>query len=215
MATRSMYKTNPAEFLSWYFKRFASLQDVKPNRAHFWLSDKFLITQNIDGLDGKAGNTKYIPIHGRLDKLVVYDNQEKIQKPFDALWHEIKECPLNVDERSLTNALLTKCNIAKNTSDSTYRPIKGISLKPFVLLFDEYYTENYRINEAMHWMEIAQKMIFIGTSFSVNITNIALEIAMANGIPIEIVDPKPVKINYPNVRYHELTAVEYCQLRSN
>tara|TARA_B100001996_G_scaffold213467_1_gene163946 strand:- start:977 stop:1759 length:783 start_codon:yes stop_codon:yes gene_type:complete len=215
MATRSMYKSNPAEFLLWYFKRFASLQDVKPNPAHFWLSDKFLITQNIDGLDGKAGNTNYIPIHGRLDKLVVYDNQEKIQKPFDALWSEMKECHGSSDITFLKNSLLTKCNILKNTSDNSYAPIKGTSLKPFVLLFDEYYTENYRINEAMNWMEIAQKMIFIGTSFSVNITNIALEIAMTNGIPIEIVDPKPVKINYPNVKYHHLTAVEYCQFRSN
>ena len=67
----------------------------------------------------------------------------------------------------------------------------------------------------MHWMEVAKKMVFIGTSFSVNITNIALEIAMTNRIPIEIVDPKPIKINYPNVKYHELTAVEYSQYRSN
>ena len=215
MATRSMYKNNPAEFLSWYFKRFASLLEVKPNRAHFWLSDKLLITQNIDGLDGKAGNTNYIPIHGRLDKLVVYDNQDRIQKPFDASWKDIIEYPGNVDEPSLRKALLKKCNISKNASDGAFTPKKGVSLKPFVLLFDEYYNDNYRINEAMHWMEVAKKMVFIGTSFSVNITNIALEIAMTNRIPIEIVDPKPIKINYPNVKYHELTAVEYSQYRSN
>jgi len=60
MATRSMYENNPGDFLLWYFKRFASYRSVKPNPAHYWLSDKMLITQNIDGLDGKAGNKDYI-----------------------------------------------------------------------------------------------------------------------------------------------------------
>jgi NAD-dependent deacetylase len=215
MATRTMYKNNPDEFLLWYFARFASLQDVKPNFAHFWLSDKLLITQNIDGLDGKAGNTRYIPIHGRLDKLVVYDSQDKIQNPFNAMWDDIKKYTKNTDERLLRKALLTKCKIKKNNFSNTYTPLKGTSLKPFVLLFDEYYTENYRISEAMYWMETAAKIVFIGTSFSVNITNIALEIAMKNNIPIEIVDPKPIKLNYSNIKYHELTAIKYCQYRSN
>ena len=48
MATRSMYENNPADFLLWYFKRFASYRNVKPNLAHYWLADKKLITQNID-----------------------------------------------------------------------------------------------------------------------------------------------------------------------
>ena len=38
-------------------------------------SNKKLITQNIDGLDGKAGNTQYIAIHGRLDKVTIYHRQ--------------------------------------------------------------------------------------------------------------------------------------------
>ena len=75
MATRSMYENNPADFLLWYFKRFATYRNVKPNLAHYWLADKKLITQNIDGLDGKAGNKDYISIHGRLDKVVCYKNE--------------------------------------------------------------------------------------------------------------------------------------------
>ena len=75
MATRSMYTNNPADFLLWYFKRFATYRNIKPNSAHFWLSDKRVITQNIDGLDGKAGNKNYISIHGRLDKVVVYKDE--------------------------------------------------------------------------------------------------------------------------------------------
>ena len=89
------------------------------------------------------------------------------------------------------------------------------SLKPFVLLFDEMYTEIYRFSEAEEWMNAAKKMIFIGTSFSVNITSIALRIGMANNIPIEIVDPKPMKLNYPNIKYFEMPGEEYCKLRKD
>ena len=56
MATRQMYVSNPDEFLLWYFKRFAKYRNLNPNSVHEWLSQKNLITQNIDGLDFKAGN---------------------------------------------------------------------------------------------------------------------------------------------------------------
>ncbi len=55
-------------------------------------------------------------------------------------------------------------------------------------------------------------MIFIGTSFSVNITQLALDIARMGGIPIEIVDPKPVNISYENVTYHAKKASEYIKM---
>jgi NAD-dependent deacetylase len=214
MATRRMYENDPEEFLLWYFKRFVSLQGSKPNFSHFWLADKLLITQNIDGLDGKAGNKKYIPIHGRLDKLIIYDDQENIQVPFDANWQDIIQNVGRNNLFALRENLLKKCKITKNESKKNYMPQRGISLKPFVLLFDEYYTENYRISEAIKLMETASKIVFIGTSFSVNITSIALETAMANNIPIEIVDPEPVEVAYSNTKYHQLTAIEYCKMRS-
>ena len=57
------------------------------------------------------------------------------------------------------------------------------------------------------------KIIFIGTSFSVNITSMALRKAITMGIDVEIVDPEPIKINYENVTYHYMTAEEYCDMR--
>ena len=80
-------------------------------------------------------------------------------------------------------------------------------------MFDEIYTDLYRISEAEEWMNNANKIIFMGTSFSVNITSIALRTAIANGIEVEIVDPEPIKLNYNKVRYHEMTAEEYCNIR--
>ena len=212
MATRSMYENNPAEFLLWYFKRFASYRNVKPNAAHYWLADKKLITQNIDGLDGKAGNKDYISIHGRLDKVVCYKNEMEEQVPFDANWNEI-DLSLNPSDQVLKKQLLKKFKI--KFYNDRFIPQEGISLKPYVLLFDEIYTDLYRISEAEHWMNDAKKIIFIGTSFSVNITSIALRIAISRGIEVEIVDPNPIKINYDKVNYHQMNAEEYSHSRNS
>jgi NAD-dependent deacetylase len=211
MATRSMYENYPADFLLWYFKRFASYRNVKPNLAHYWLADKKLITQNIDGLDGKAGNKDYISIHGRLDKVVCYKNELEEQVPFDANWNEI-DLSLNPSDEVLKKELLKKFKI--KFYNGHFIPQNGVSLKPYVLLFDEIYTDLYRISEAEDWMNKAQKIIFIGTSFSVNITSIALRIAISRGIKIDIVDPNPIKINYDKVNYHQMNAEEYSNFRN-
>ncbi|MCK8125327.1 Sir2 family NAD-dependent protein deacetylase [Pseudoalteromonas sp. SIMBA_153] len=198
MATRAMYENNPSEFLAWYYHRFATYRHHGPNEVHHWLSDKNLITQNIDGLDGKAGNKDYIAIHGRLDQMTLFHHQGDDVTPQATLWS-------NVDESNLHRSLLELFNI------ENHQPKLNHSLKPFVLLFDEYYTELYRISEAQSRMLTADKMVFMGTSFSVNITQMALEIARNYAIPIEIVDPEPTHVLHSNVSYKKMTALEYIQ----
>ena len=202
MATRAMYRQNPAQFLLWYYKRFATYRDHGPNDVHRWLADKNLITQNIDGLDGKAGNEDYISIHGRLDKMTVFHEQgdevDVVTAPYD-------ELDAGLGDANFSVALLDMFKIANET------PKLDVSFKPYVLLFDEFYTELYRINEAHERMYAADKIIFMGTSFSVNITQMALDIAVQHNIPIEIVDPDPVNIGHLEVKYHRMTALEYIQ----
>jgi NAD-dependent deacetylase len=197
MATRRMYQTSPVEFLSWYYHRFANYRNHGPNDVHYWLADKNLITQNIDGLDGKAGNQNYIAIHGRLDQMTLFHNQGSSVDVVKTPWDDVVPSNLKV-------SLLSLFNIHQ-------LPELNISYKPFVLLFDEFYTELYRITEAQQRMVDADRIIFIGTSFSVNITQMALEIAVSQNTPIEIVDPKPVKIDYDLVTYHQMTAMQYIQ----
>jgi len=129
------------------------------------------------------------------------------QIPINAAWDEMN---LNDDysDELLKIKLLEKFLINKNL-----KPEIGVSLKPYVLLFDEIYTDLYGISDAEKWMNSAKKIIFIGTSFSVNITTIALRIAIARRIKIEIVDPDPVKLDYDNIIYHNITAEEYCDMR--
>ncbi len=198
MATRAMYSQDPVQFLSWYYKRFAAYRNHGPNVVHHWLKDKNLITQNIDGLDGKAGNENYIAVHGRLDQMTLFHNQGEEVEVIDTPWDDVVE-------NRLAESLLELFNINSDTKS----PELNISLKPYVLLFDEYYTELYRISEAQDRMWKADKIIFIGTSFSVNITQMAFETAIQRSIPIEVVDPEPVNLPYANVIYHAMPASEY------
>jgi len=195
MATRAMYQSNPGEFLKWYYQRFVAYRHHGPNDVHYWLADKNLITQNIDGLDGKAGNTDYIAIHGRLDQVTRFHVQGEPVETMTAPWDE-------VDEENLEKSLLALFGINQ-------QPVIDESLKPFVLLFDEYYTELYRISEAQERMADAERIVFIGTSFSVNITQMALTTAQALAIPVEVVDPEPGNIPLADVTYHQMTALEY------
>lgn len=203
MATRQMYLEKPDEFLLWYYQRFASYRDIRPNTVHQWLADKQLITQNIDGLDGKAGNPGYIPIHGRLDQVLRLAEQDQLQEPMQAPWADIAAAAEGLEEKAVKQILLDAFKIGRGG------PENSVSLKPFVLLFDEYYTEQYRISEAESWMQTAEKMVFIGTSFSVNITNIALHHAVQSGAEIEIVDPQPARLQGLEARYHQMTAADY------
>ncbi|MEM5549417.1 Sir2 family NAD-dependent protein deacetylase [Pseudoalteromonas neustonica] len=198
MATRAMYQNNPRQFLAWYYHRFATYRNHGPNEVHHWLSDKNLITQNIDGLDGKAGNKNYIAIHGRLDQMTLFHHQGDDVTPHTTPWDD-------VDERCLHDSLLELFKI------DNQQPVLNQSFKPLVLLFDEYYTELYRISEAQQRMADADKIVFMGTSFSVNITQMALEVARSYAIPVEIVDPEPAHIMHPNVSYKKMTALEYIQ----
>ncbi|MEM5531341.1 SIR2 family NAD-dependent protein deacylase [Pseudoalteromonas arctica] len=198
MATRAMYQNAPKEFLAWYYHRFATYRNHGPNDVHHWLSDKNLITQNIDGLDGKAGNKNYIAIHGRLDQMTLYHEQGEPATPLATPWD-------SVDESRLQESLFELFNIQNQT------PVLNHSFKPFVLLFDEYYTELYRITEAQQRMLNADKIVFMGTSFSVNITQMAIEIARNYDIPVEVVDPEPAHILHANVTYKKMNALDYIQ----
>ena len=88
-------------------------------------------------------------------------------------------------------------------------PEYGFSLKPFVLLFGEYYTDLYRMDQAERKKQSVDSVVFTGTSFSVNITPIALRYALSNNVRIEIVDPDPIDLNISGVEYHKMTAKEY------
>ena len=65
-------------------------------------------------------------------------------------------------------------------------------LKPFILIFGEYYANLYRISEAEHWIKNATNFVLIGTSISVHINEIDLRIALSTNYTAEIIDRDPM-----------------------
>ena len=82
-------------------------------------------------------------------------------------------------------------------------------MKPFVLLFDEYYTELYKISKAEERMKVASLFVFMGTSFSAKIANIAMLYEISNGAMMHVVDPEPPELALQNVRYFLMRAADY------
>ena len=70
------------------------------------------------------------------------------------------------------------------------------------------------MSESEGWMHNAQRVVFMGTSFSVNITSIALRTALSTEAAIEVVDPQPIDLGYERIEYHRMTAAEYVSDRA-
>ena len=70
------------------------------------------------------------------------------------------------------------------------------------------------MSEAEDWMHNAQRMVFVVTSFSVNITSIALRTALSNEAAIEVVGPQPIDLGYERIECHRMTAADYVSDRS-
>src|SRR2546421_1263762 len=67
------FRSDPAQFWSFYGQRFASLRDKRPNGAHEALVElerrgilEAVITQNIDRLHRRAGTEELIEVHGTI-----------------------------------------------------------------------------------------------------------------------------------------------------
>jgi NAD-dependent deacetylase len=75
VATPKAWAENPKKVLQFYNLRRQQLRTVKPNKAHFGISeledyfDVDVVTQNVDDLHERAGSTKILHLHGELKKV--------------------------------------------------------------------------------------------------------------------------------------------------
>jgi NAD-dependent deacetylase len=84
------------------------------------------------------------------------------------------------------------------------------SLRPHILLFDEYYTELYQIQKAMQWVNDSDTVVFMGTSNAVGITAGILAMAVDQQKQIVVVDPSPVpSLCVPGAKVFEMKATEF------
>lgn len=203
MATYRNFRTNTSVFLQWYYHRFVSCKDALPNKAHEILavSNVKLITQNIDNLHHKAAHApgSLIEIHGNINfkrTIQAIDRSELVL----AEWN-------TVDESHLERELFDLFRIRKDGSIDEQK-----SMRPHILLFDEYYTELYQYSKAQQWLEEASTIIFIGTSNSVGFTYGALQEALFAKKKIMVVDPNPAPSFFqPGVEIIQTTATDFCE----
>src|SRR5262249_41496012 len=130
-----------------------------------------LVTQNVDGLHARAGNSRArtFAIHGEIDLMRCADED------CDA---SMRPVPLP-DEGDPATLKCAAC---------------GTRMRPHVLWFDESYDEpRFRIESTLAAMRRACALIVIGTSGATTLPNLAVEVAARRGIPLVVIDPEETR----------------------
>ncbi len=182
IATYAMFSKMPYEVWKWYLYRLGVCRSAKPNPGHLAiveieqiLRDKFtLITQNVDGLHIRAGNShnRTYQIHGNI-------NYMRCDKSCSMTFHPIPDDMPHIsrgDDLSDKDRQLLKC------------PECGGSTRPHVLLWDEYYNEDYyRFHSALKVAAKTDLLLVIGTTGATNLPNqIVTQVLLQGGTVIDI-----------------------------
>ena len=165
MATLNMFRQQPLVVWQWYLYRLGVCLHAEPNAGHFALAelerrlgDRFrLITQNIDNLHIRAGNTleRTYQIHGNINYTRCTDQCTGLQLLPDALKRQRTDHLLDQDEIRLLHC-----------------PHCGAWLRPHVLWFDEYYDEeHFRFDSSMARANATDLLLIVGTSGATTLPN--------------------------------------------
>ncbi len=198
LATYRYFREDPVGSWRWYLSRFETLVGAEPNPAHFaltaierWQLERggryLLVTQNIDTLHEQAGAREMVKVHGSSDRV---------------------RCPQHGCRHGAPRSSLSRTEIGIESfaeapsMDSLPRcPECGDVLRPHVLWFDEFYTEHEdyqweRVQKAAYGMTLG---LFVGTSFSVGVTDMFLQAGLARGAPRFSIDPAGDRVAYSGV----------------
>ena len=186
--TFKFFQRHPDLSWKWYLETFTPYLNSQPNPAHTaiteietWLEGRGgkcnVITQNVDGLHGKAGTKNVIECHGTLRHLRCTEFGCEFGPPQGTLdfdWKFFDEFKANPCVETVP-----KC------------PSCGHLLRPHTLLFDESYSghESYGLELIDDLMDEMTALIFVGTSFAVTITDLLMMSAYQRAIPTFNVDP--------------------------
>ena len=188
LGTARYFSQQPAGSWTWYLSRFEKVLAVEPNPGHRALVElerwqlarggKFLvITQNVDPLHEKAGSKELLKVHGSADRVRCSS----------------MGCRLGAPSGSIPRAEIDLAAFLANPIDANVPvcPACGELLRQHVLWFDELYTghRDYQWSRVLEAASTAQLVVFVGTSLSVGVTQLVLEEARANRVPIFSIDP--------------------------
>ena len=182
-ATRKKFLSNP---LDWWNKFWLATHykteylNAEPNLGHDALAylcrrcpNACVITQNVDGLHTTSGipDAQLIEIHGSMHGgfKCINDTCTQVEQHIDHTVVDLSACAKDpTAQPGDVNFELAKVPVCPDCSDP---------LLPQALLFDEEYSSHpyYEWDAANDWIEDACAIVFVGTSFSVGLTHIALE----------------------------------------
>ncbi len=194
LATRAAFLRMPEEIWGWYLYRRSVCHAASPNAGHLALAelerglvergegDRFLlITQNVDGLHLRAGNTpaRTYQIHGNLDYMrSIREDDTRIYplpKELGARWPRGRA-------------------IGPEQREHLVCPQENDLARPHVLWFDESYDEErFRFRSSLDAVERASLVIVVGTSGATNLPSLIVHRAAERRIPLLVInrDPSP------------------------
>lgn len=184
LATNAAFTRMPAEVWGWYLHRRGVCLSAQPNTGHAALvaierahPQRFLlVTQNVDGLHLRAGNSRVLQIHGNLDfARCAIDCSPPQPLPSDLG----RDWP---KDRALDPA---------TTAQLRCRGCGGW-LRPHVLWFDECYDEeHYHFDSALAGLDDADLLLVVGTSGATNLPNILVKAAFTRRLPLVVLNAEP------------------------
>lgn len=190
IGTFRYFVRDPVGWWSWVLGLRATVTAARPNPAHRALADLehwhchpdrggrfLLVTQNIDTLHEQAGSRHMVKVHGSADLMRCSARGCIHGAPTGTLPASDYDLQMLAEDPVPEN--LPRC------------PICNALIRAHVLLFDEYYTEHRsygfaRVQAELDSMDLA---LFVGTSFSVGITDMILQSAFTRDVPVFSVDP--------------------------
>lgn len=170
LATAAAFSRMPEDVWAWYLHRREVCQGASPNAGHKLLhelethyGDRFLlITQNVDGLHLRAGNSKdrCYEVHGNIDYM---------------------RCA-NACSAALTSVPEFDTSDPVACREQLRCPACGGAARPHVLWFDECYDETlYRFESSLRAAPRADLILTIGTTASTNLPVQVFERAVSAG----------------------------------
>jgi NAD-dependent deacetylase len=202
LATRRAYQQMPWGIWAWYLYRRGVCRAAGPNPAHHalvraeeTLGDRFLlITQNVDGLHRRAGNSaaRVHEIHSNIELARCGDDCTTDRWPIP---DDVPDLQKGEEVPATARALLV-C------------PRCGATARPHVLWFDESYDEErFRWDSSITAAEQASLLVVVGTSARTNLPWQVVEIAAANGATI-------IDINVEDNPFGDIAARRGAALRA-
>ncbi len=188
LGTYRFFRQRPAGSWEWYLERFDAVRGAKPNAAHHalvaleaWRAKQgrpfLLVTQNIDTLHAQAGSKELVEVHG--------------SAAFVRCASE--GCELGAPRGTIARSEVDLTAFRARPADDTVPrcPRCGDYLRQHVLWFDEFYGEH----ESYQWERVLmaamtfEAVLFVGTSFSVGVTELLLSAAQKRRRPSFSIDP--------------------------